>query len=219
MVEGALPEMAGSVTGDKPRRFARRAAASGITTREYMESTAAEQHPLLKGIVERTEQGLVVLGPANSSPVRRLLHVNAYGGQAVWNKVKQGLVPPHQLLGCLELARMCYEVALAEPLPDFYLYRHPIPHDLKLLGFIRSWLGPDGIVYCGHNVLFWLPMLRALGAIRNPIISLLYAREPLDWSRAHRGIIALTPAAAEQARKLAPRATVAVFGAVVFSRT
>jgi glycosyltransferase involved in cell wall biosynthesis len=166
----------------------------------------------MDGIVERVEQGLIVLAPAGSAPIRRVLHVNAYGGRAVWNKVKQGLVPPHQLLGCLELARMGYEVALAEPLPDFYLYRDPLPHDLKLLPFIRSWLGPQGIVYCGHNVLYWLPLLHALRAIRSPIVSLLYAREPLAFSRAHSGIVALTPAAAEQARKLAPKAKVAHLG-------
>jgi glycosyltransferase involved in cell wall biosynthesis len=34
------------------------------------------------------------------------------------------------------------------------------------------------------------------------VVSFLYAREPLDWSRAHRGIIALTPAAVEQAKKV-----------------
>ena len=107
---------------------------------------------------------------------------------------------------------MGYEVALAEPLPDFYLHRNPLPHDLKLLKIMRSWLGPDGIVYCGHNVLYWIPLLRMLGAHRCRIVSLLFAREPLDFSRAHRGIIALTGAAAEQARRLAPGAKVAQLG-------
>jgi glycosyltransferase involved in cell wall biosynthesis len=36
-----------------------------------------------------------------------------------------------------------------------------------------------------------------------------YAREELDIARAHRGIIALTPAAADQARKMAPKSKVA----------
>jgi glycosyltransferase involved in cell wall biosynthesis len=177
-----------------------------------MNPILAERRPLLEGIAEREEEGFVILSPASSKPVRRVLHINAYGGRSVWEKVKNGLVPPHQLLGCLELVRMGYEVAMAEPLPDFYLYRKPLPHDLRLLSFVRSWLGPDGIIYCGHNVLFWLPMLAALGAIRSPIVSLLYAREPLDWSRAHRGIIALTPAAEEQARKLAPKAKISHLG-------
>ena len=71
-----------------------------------------------------------------------------------------------------------------------------------------NWLGKDGIIYCGHTLLYWLPLLKLLGVIRNPIVSLTYAREPLDFARAHTGIIALTPAAADHARKIAPRAKV-----------
>src|ERR1044071_4583807 len=136
------------------------------------------------GIVERKENGFVILSPADRKPGRRILHVNLYGGQYVWEKIKQGLLPTHQFLGCVELVRMGYEVCFAEPLPDFYLYRRPLPHDLKLLKVVRSWLGADGIVYCGHNVLYWLPFLRVLGVHRQRIVSLLYAREPLDFSRA-----------------------------------
>src|SRR4051812_46390887 len=54
-----------------------------------------------------------------------------------------------------------------------------------------------------------MPFLKALGAVRSRIVSLLYAREPLGFSRAHSAIIALNPAAAEHARKLAPKAKVA----------
>ena len=107
---------------------------------------------------------------------------------------------------------MGYEIALAEPLPNFYLYRNPLPHDLRLFGAARSWLGSDGIIYCGHNVLFWVPLLKALGAIRCHVVSLLYAREPLDFSRAHSGVIALNPAAADHARRLAPQAKIAHLG-------
>lgn len=161
---------------------------------------------------ERVEHGFTVLSPAEGRPLRRVLYVNSYGGEAFWKKIKQGTVPPHHLWGCLELARMGYEVALAEPLPDFYLHRNPFPHDFKLFKMIRSWLGADGIVYCGHNVLYWMPFLRMLGAHRCRIVSLLFAREPLDFGGAHSGIIALTGAAAEQARKLAPRAKIAHLG-------
>jgi hypothetical protein len=41
---------------------------------------------------------------------------------------------------------------------------------------------------------------------------LVYAREHLDFAQQHDGIIALTPAAAESAKKLAPRAKVAHLG-------
>src|SRR5262249_42623064 len=143
-------------------------------------------------------------------PFRRVLHVNGYGGRYVWERIRQGVLPGHQLLGCAELARMGYEVALAEPLePNFYLYRKPLPHDLKLLKMVRSWLGSDGVLYCGHNCLYWLPVLKLMGAIGCPVVSLLYAREPLNFSRAHTGILSLTPAGAEQAKRLAPRAKVA----------
>ena len=168
---------------------------------------------ILEGITEREEQGIVVLGPARGQPSRRVLHVNGYGGRYVWEQVKNGILPRHQLLGCPELARMGYEVALAEPLaPDFYLYHKPLPHDLRLLKFIRSWLGRDGILYCGHNNLYWLPFLKMLGAIGCPVVSLLYAREPLNFSRVHTGVLSLTPAGAEQARKLAPAAKVVHLG-------
>ena len=155
---------------------------------------------------------MIVLSPSGQRSARRVLHVNAYGGEYVWERIKSGLLPGHQLLGCLELVRMGYEVALAEPIPDFYLYRNPLPHDLALLKMIRSWLGADGILYCGHNVLYWIPLLRMLGALRCHVVSMLYAREPLHFSRAHTGIIGLTPAGAEQARKLAPHAKVAHLG-------
>ncbi len=107
---------------------------------------------------------------------------------------------------------MGYEVALAEPLPDFYLCRKPLPHDLRILKAVVSWVGRDGIVYCGHNVLYWLPLLKRLSLVDARIVSLLFAREPLHHASGHSGIIALTPAAAEQASILAPRTKTAHLG-------
>jgi glycosyltransferase involved in cell wall biosynthesis len=107
---------------------------------------------------------------------------------------------------------MGYEVALAEPIPDFYFNRRALPHDLKLLDMVRNWLGRDGILYCGHNVLYWMPLLKRLNLIRCRIVSLLYAKEPLNHSTAHDGILSLTPAGAEHARKLAPDAKVRHIG-------
>lgn len=167
---------------------------------------------VLEGIVERREHGVIVLSPATGRPFRRVIYTNSYGGEDIFEKIKAGLLPSHHLWGCFELARKGYEVAIVEPLTDFYLWRNPLPHDLKLLKLVTSWLGKDGIVYCGHNVLYWLPFLRRLGALQCHIVSLLFAREPLEWSRGHSGIIALNPAAAEQAHKLAPRAKVAHLG-------
>ena len=67
----------------------------------------------------------------------------------MWEKIKTGDMPPHHLRGCLQLVRMGYEVAIVEPLPDFYFNRRALPHDLKLLKLVRHWLGPEGIVFCG----------------------------------------------------------------------
>lgn len=170
------------------------------------------QNRITEGIVERFEHGSLILSPLNGRPRRRILHVNAYGGKYVWDGVKQGLIPAHQLLGCLDLVRAGYEIALPEPLPAYFSPRRPLPHDLGLLGLIRNWLGPEGVVFCGHNVLHWIPLLRMIGVVRSPIVSLLYAREPLHFSRAHAGVIALTPSAEEQARMLAPQAKVANLG-------
>ena len=167
---------------------------------------------MTRGIVERRECGLSILAPVSGRSLRRVLFVNNYGGAAVWEKIKLGLVPPHHLWGCLELVRMGYEIALAESLPDFNPRRRPLPHDLKLIKAVRSWLKPDDIIYCGHNVLFWIPFLRAVGMVRRHVVSLLFARETLDFSGAHSGVIALTPCAAEQASRIAPRAKIAHLG-------
>jgi hypothetical protein len=106
------------------------------------------------------------------------------------------------------LVQLGYEVALAESLPDFN-HRRPFPHDLRLLKTVRSWLRKEDIIYCGHNVLFWIPFLKSVGLTRCRLVSLLFAKEPLDFARTHSAIIAMTPTAARQARTLAPKVKVA----------
>ena len=162
----------------------------------------------LGGIIERREHGLTVLSAGGVRDGRRVLFVNSYGGVDVWEKVKAGSLPPHHMWGCLELLEFGYEVALAEPVRHFD-YWHPLPHDWPILRSARSWLRPDDILYCGHTLLFWLPLVRALGGLRAHLVSLTYAREELDFARAHSGIIAMTPAAAHQARKMSAKSKVA----------
>jgi glycosyltransferase involved in cell wall biosynthesis len=173
---------------------------------------SSQSKSVTDGIIESKERGLVVLSPARQKPFRRIIYVDSYGGASVWEKIKKGDMPAHHLRGCLELTRMGYEVALAEPLPDFYLYRNPFPHDLNLLKMVRHWLGDDGIVFCGHNVLHWLLFLKKLGLLRCHIVSNLWAREPLNLASAHSAIIGLTGAGAGQAKKLAPKVKVAPLG-------
>lgn len=175
---------------------------------ETLLSPVSETSPRYTDIVERTENGLTILSPAGRSPLRRVLFVNSYGGDTVWKEIKLGLLPPHHLWGCIELVRMGYEVGLAEPLAHFD-FRRPLPHDFPLLRSVRQWLRPTDILYCGHTLLYWVPLLRRLGIVKCPIVSLTYARETLDFSGAHTGIITLTPAAADEARKMAPRARIA----------
>lgn len=160
-------------------------------------------------IVECEEAGLLILSLANHRPTRRVLFINVSGGKTGWAKYKSGLMPSNRLWGAVELVKMGYEVGVADTLPDFYLHRNPLPHDLRLLRACRDWLQTDDIVYCAHNTLYWLPFLRRLGLFKRHVVSLLYAREPLEMARGHSGILALNPAAADHARKLAPRAKIA----------
>jgi glycosyltransferase involved in cell wall biosynthesis len=100
---------------------------------------------------------------------------------------------------------------MPEPLRDFKRSR-ALPHDLALLGRVVRWLGSDGILYCGHNMLFWTAWLRRLGLLRCRLVGLLYGTESLAFPEAFAGVIGLTPAATERARKLAPQAKVAHLG-------
>lgn len=166
-----------------------------------------------RGIVERYEHGVVILAPENGHYSRRLIYLDSYGGASMWKKIKAGMIPPHHLRGCLELARLGYEVALAEPVPDHWKFRRrPVPHDLPLLKLALSWLGRDGIIFCGHNVLVWAPFFKTLRILRCHLVSQLFGREELPFCRAHSGIIGLTPDAADYARKLAPKVKVAHLG-------
>ena len=171
----------------------------------------SEKRPVTNGIIESREHGLVVLSPVSGTPLRRVLFVNSYGGLSIWERIRDGMFPSHHLWGCVELARMGYQVALAEPVRHFD-YRRPLPHDFKLLQMAKEWLGPEDILYCGHTLLFWLPLLKRIGMLKRKIVSLTYAREDLDFASAHSGVIALTAAAADEAKRLAPQAKVAHLG-------
>lgn len=176
-----------------------------------MPTEASDSFNLLADIHESEQHGLVVLSSASARNGRRILFTNNYGGRAVWAKIKSGLMPSHHLWGCIELVRMGYEVALAEGLPDFNP-RRPLPHDLRLLRIATDWLQRNDIVYCGHNVMYWLPFLRRLKLLRRHFVSLLFAHEPLDFARDHSAIVALTPTADRRARELAPRVPVSHLG-------
>ena len=162
------------------------------------------------GIVADRVEGWTILKLTHSKPWRRVLYLNSYGMGTVWQAVRDGQYPGAHLWGCTELVRMGYEVAMPDE-PDrdsrFFNYRR---QDLGHLGFAKSWLGRDGILYSAHTILFWSPLLAQLGLLHCPIVTLLYARgENLRFTRGYRGILALTPAAEKRARELAPGARIA----------
>lgn len=84
--------------------------------------------------------------------------------------------------------------------------------DFPLVSVVRDWLGKDGIVFAGHTVLYWIPLLRRLRALKATVISQIFARDTLDYASSHDGIIALTPSAEKEARTIAPKAKVAHLG-------
>lgn len=158
------------------------------------------------GVEIHFEFGLPVLVAREKGHGRRVMYTNSYGGRETLARIQAGLSSSNHLWGCIELARMGYEVALAEPLPDFCLRRNGLPHDFRLFKPMKQWLGNDGVLYCGHNVLYWAPLFKKLGYHRSRIVSLLFAREPLNQASGHDGVIALTPVALETAKQLAPLA-------------
>lgn len=152
----------------------------------------------------------VILSRAGHGNGRRVLFVSPYGGPKMWQRIRGGLVPTHHFWGCIELVSRGYTVLVAEPLKHFSVRGRIFPHDLKYHRIVADWLRPDDIIFSAHTLLYWVPLLQHLGYRRRHIVSLTYAREKLDFPGAHRGVIALTPAAADQAGRMAPHAKVAM---------
>jgi glycosyltransferase involved in cell wall biosynthesis len=167
---------------------------------------------LREGIIATQNRGMTVLRPKEGKPRRRVFYLNSYGMAPAWRSLSEGN-PGQHLWGCLELARMGYEVAMPEE-PNrnsrFYNYRR---QDFKHLAFIRAWLGSRGVLYSAHTVLFWSPLLASLRLLRCPIVTLLYANgENLRFANGYAAVIGMTPAAESRARTLAPKAKVSHLG-------
>jgi hypothetical protein len=161
-------------------------------------------------ISAENHRGMTILRSTGRKPFRRVFYLNSYGMANAWRQYRDGTHPGQHLWGCLELLRMGYEVAMPDERNQsgpFFNYRR---QDLKYVEFARGWLGRDGIVYSGHTILFWTPLLSRLRIIRCPVVSMLYARgENLRFAGGYKGVLALTPAAADRARALAPNAQIA----------
>lgn len=178
-----------------------------------IQSEASEKEDRLRqGIIATQYRGMTVLRPKDGKPRRRVFYLNSYGMAPAWRSLSEGN-PGQHLWGCLELARMGYEVAMPEE-PNrnsrFYNYRR---QDFKHLAFIKSWLGSRGVLYSAHTVLFWSPLLAMLRLLRCPIVTLLYASgENLRFANGYAAVIGMTPAAVSRARSLAPNAKIAHLG-------
>lgn len=153
----------------------------------------------------KVSSSITVLRNTSRAVLRRVLFINVSGGAEQWRNYSEGKIPSNRLWGVKELLDRGYEVAFANSYPDFYLYRRPFPHDLSVYSFAQQWMRREDIVYCAHNTLYWLPFLRRLGLLKIHVVSLLYAREPLNLGSSHSGVLALTPAALEHIHTLFPR--------------
>lgn len=178
---------------------------SGRTTQVLSEDIYSPE------IAVREGHRLLILSPKGRVPRRRVLFVNSYGGRWAWKAARRLEYPVHHLWGCPELVQLGYEVGLVDPLTDFNP-RHLFPHDLYVVWKALWWLRGDGILYCGHNLLFWAAILRRLGILRCRTVGVLFGRESLRVAAGYSAIVGLTPAATAHARKLAPRASVAHLG-------
>jgi glycosyltransferase involved in cell wall biosynthesis len=108
----------------------------------------------------------------------------------------------HHLWGAIELARAGYRIVMPDVEPrSSKLAMHLLSDRGAVLRWARR-LGPDDIVYCNHNVMWWVPIMRRLGRVRAKLVALLYAAEPLPLAGAYRGIIGMTRIALDHALRL-----------------
>lgn len=160
--------------------------------------------PKLSSIRWSVENGVIVLRGANISPRRRVLFVNNYGMAKAWRLWKEGVYPGNHLWGCLELAMMGYEVLIPEPATGKGIVKR-FKNDWESALYASRYLKADDIVYCGHNILLWTPLFKALKAVKCKIVGLLFAREPLLFGNLYDGVIAHTPVANENFSARWPR--------------
>ncbi len=156
--------------------------------------------PKLKDLHESSEDGVLFLRRKNTKPFRRVMYVNSYGMALAWRLWKEGIYPGNHLWGCLELALKGYEVLIPEPPSGRRLFKR-LKNDWNPAWIAARHLKADDIIYCGHNILFWAPILKQIKAIRCKVTGLLFAREPLIFPKLYDGVIAHTPVAKKRMDK------------------
>jgi len=143
---------------------------------------------------------------------KTVLFLSDHGGAPTLKGWMQGRFGGHALWGCIELARRGYRVLLPsrsrfsdraglQPLSDWGQAR-------RLIGQ----LGPNDICYAVHNVFSYAPIRRALTRRGPKVAMLLFAKEPVVCARGCDLFLAMTPTAADHARRLNPKAEVSMIG-------
>ena len=150
------------------------------------------------------EDGAVILRGDRPFLGRRVLLVSEYGMADAWRQWAAGTYPGQHLWGCLELARLGYEILLPEP-RDHRLEAGGRSFAAAVARLGRERLDAGDVVYCQRPILP-LTVVRGLRAAGCKAISLLHgdgrARELSEYD----GLIGLTPAGHERAARANPRA-------------
>jgi len=106
-----------------------------------------------------------------------------YGRVLYLEQVKQGLLPDINSLAASSWLGWVSEVrAGRKPLPTVYCTENPVPQRPAAPQHVRVAARPNdySVLSYGHNGIYWRPFLRRFGALRCHIVSLLFAREPLN---------------------------------------
>lgn len=141
---------------------------------------------------------------------RTVLFLSDHGGPSSLEGWKICGFGGHGLWGCIELARMGYRIVM--PRVGHWgrgrIAKH-LATDLRAAWVHARRLGPNDLVYCVHNVLWWTPLLSRLGQVKAKLVAMLFAKEPLPMASRFAGVIGMTRVATEHAKANYPKAATA----------
>ena len=155
---------------------------------------------------------MVVLSPHGKCPTRRVVFLDNPGGAAIWAKIKNQLFPPHHLRVCPVTRSDGLRGCLSGTITRFLPLQKPIQiHSLSLLDS-RSGSARMGLSIVGIS--HWIPSFAPAGwySLSRCVPILSPANRLKPELRSIERYYCADPAAAEQAKKLAPKAKVAHLG-------